>query len=94
MRTKSAASAAMVSRTPINSSMPALTRERICRPGNVTTGRSWYSDSRVVLPPDQPGVSSETSPIVLSAWYSSVWARALPRSLAISVIRVIDSPVA
>ena len=52
---------------PIMRRMPALTRPRISSPSNVTTGRSWASASSVVLPPDQPMLSSMTSHCALAA---------------------------
>ena len=49
---------ATVSGMPIMRRMPALTRPRIRSPSKVTTGRSCASASSVVLPPDQPMLSS------------------------------------
>ena len=60
-------SPAIVSGMPIIRSMPALTRPRINAPSHVTTGRSWASASSVVLPPDQPMLSSMTSHCALAA---------------------------
>ena len=52
---------------PIIRSMPALTRPRIRSPSKVTTGRSCAIASNVVLPPDQPMLSSMTSHWALAA---------------------------